>query len=139
MAHKGTYTGVGACFEKLAHMAGAAGFWPNVRGMAGVHYDEPNVVAQKDLRCHAGLVLSDGAALLDWSQEVHLAGGKHAVLRYKGPYEGIKVAYDHLFGKWLAESGEEPANAPCYEMYLNTPSDTAPADLLTEIYLPLAS
>ena len=139
LAHNGAYDGVGAKFDTLTQMASANAYWPQVRGIAGVHYDDPNTVAEKNLRCHAGLILSEGAALLEGTEEVTLQGGKHAVLRYKGPYEGIKVAYDHLFGKWLPTSGEEPADAPCYEIYLNNPADTAPAELLTEINLPLAA
>lgn len=139
LAHKGAYTKVGSCFDELARRASASGFWPQVRGMAGVHYDDPNIVPEKELRCHAGLILEDGAQALKGTEEVHIAGGKHAVLRYKGPYEGIKVGYDHLFGKWLPQSGEEPADSPCFEIYLNNPMDTTPAELLTEIYLPLAA
>ncbi len=139
LAHKGAYTAVGACFEQLADMAQKGEYWPHVSGMAGVHYDDPTVVAEKDLRCHAGLILTKGAPLLHGTQEVHLPHGPHAVLRYKGSYEEIKVAYDHLFGQWLPGSGKDPADAPCFEVYLNNPADTAPADLLTEIYLPLAA
>ncbi|MEX0337673.1 MAG: GyrI-like domain-containing protein, partial [Arenibacterium sp.] len=63
--------------------------------------------------------------------------GRHAVLRLKGPYSGVQAAYDHLYGQWFAASGEEPADAPPYELYLNTPMDTAPEDLITEIHAPL--
>jgi AraC family transcriptional regulator len=59
------------------------------------------------------------------------------VVTYKGPYSGLEAAYTALFGNWLPESGEEPADAPCYELYLNSPMDTAPEDLITEICLPL--
>ena len=59
------------------------------------------------------------------------------MLTYKGPYSGIHAAYHSLFGNWLPGSGEEPADQPCYEVYLNNPRDTAPEDLLTEICLPL--
>jgi hypothetical protein len=34
-------------------------------------------------------------------------------------------------------SGEEDADSPAFEVYLNSPMDTAPEDLLTEICLPL--
>ena len=61
------------------------------------------------------------------------------MLTYKGPYASIKVAYDYLFGRWLAETGREPDDAPCYEHYLNGPDDTPPDELLTEICLALKS
>jgi AraC family transcriptional regulator len=35
-------------------------------------------------------------------------------------------------------SGREPADAPVFEEYLNSPRDTAPTELLSDIYLPLS-
>jgi len=40
-------------------------------------------------------------------------------------------------GALLRLSGHEAADLPVCEDYLNNPRDTAPADLLTDIYLPL--
>jgi AraC family transcriptional regulator len=40
-------------------------------------------------------------------------------------------------GEWLASSGRELRSAPPFEVYRNSPQTTAPADLLTDIYLPL--
>ncbi|MFZ1481646.1 MAG: GyrI-like domain-containing protein [Paracoccaceae bacterium] len=66
-----------------------------------------------------------------------LARRPPAVLAFKGPYAGLPAAYDQLFGIWLPQSGEEPADSPVFELYLNTPMDTAPEQLLTEICMPL--
>jgi AraC family transcriptional regulator len=55
----------------------------------------------------------------------------------KGPYSNLKPAYDWVYGAWLPHSGREPADCPPFEDYLNTPQDTAPNDLLTEIHVPL--
>ncbi len=137
LSHKGAYTDFGTCFEKLAEAASAHNLWPRVRGAVGIHYDDPNLVAEADLRSQAGLVLTDDAPIPVGLEEVLLQGGPCAVLRYKGPHEGIGVGYDQLFGVWLPNSGREPADAPCYELYLNSPADTAKEDLLTEIHLPL--
>lgn len=69
--------------------------------------------------------------------ETEIAGGRYAALRYKGPYAAMRSAYQWFYGPWLAQSGEEPADVPVFEEYLNNPRDTAPAELLTDIYLPL--
>jgi AraC family transcriptional regulator len=61
-----------------------------------------------------------------------------AVLRFKGPYAEIEAAYAWMYGTWLPQSGQEPANLPGLEEYLNDPRTTPPADLLTDIILPLA-
>jgi len=137
--HSGAYSGIGQCFENLASLATAQNLWPQVRGMIGVHYSDPNVVAEEDLRAHAGLWLADGTAVPESLESVVLPATNCAVLHYKGPYTAIKVAYDFLYGDWLPKSGSEPADAPPYEVYLNSPADTAEADLLTDIILPLAS
>lgn len=136
--HCGAYTGIGQCFEKLATMATEQNLWPSVQGMIGVHYDDPNVVKEPDLRAHAGIWFAEGATIPDTLEEVVLAAGKSAILHYKGPYTAIKVAYDYLYGDWLPKSGLDPANAPPYEIYLNSPADTSESELLTDIVLPLA-
>ena len=38
-------------------------------------------------------------------------------------------------GQWLPANNREPEHGPCVEAYLNNPQQTAPEDLLTEIYL----
>ena len=59
------------------------------------------------------------------------------MLRHVGPYTGLRQAYDYLYGKWLPESGEEPRDGPPFEIYENTPMDTAPEDLVTLICAPI--
>lgn len=70
---------------------------------------------------------------------VLLPATRVAALTFRGPYGGLPAGYTQLLGVWLPASGEVTADPPMYEIYLNTPMDTAPADLLTEICLPLAS
>lgn len=136
--HRGAYTNIGPCYEKLATMATEKNLWPSVQGMIGVHYDDPNVVDETNLRAHAGLWMVQVSSIPDSLEEVVLPPGNSAILHYKGPYTAIKVAYDYLYGDWLPKSGLEPANAPPYEIYLNSPADTQESELLTDIVLPLA-
>ncbi len=68
---------------------------------------------------------------------MHLPGGETAVLRFKGHYSGLPAAYDYLYGTWLPQSGHDAADSPPYEFYVNSPMDTAPEDLLTDISVPL--
>ena len=70
-------------------------------------------------------------------KQLEIEGGIYAVLSHKGPYSDMRAAYDWLFGVWLPESGYELRDAPTLEAYLNDPSQTAPAELLSEILLPI--
>lgn len=137
LPHKGSYMNIGKAFENLAAAITARGRWPDVRASVGVYYDDPTAVAEEDLRSHAGVVVDANTAGEDGLEDVTLAGGRFAVLHYKGPYAGIPKAYPYLYGEWLASSGEEPRDAPSFEVYLNNPMDTAPEDLLTDICMPI--
>lgn len=66
-----------------------------------------------------------------------LGGGLCAVLRHQGPYATMRAAYQWLYGQWLVQSGFEAADSPVFKEYLNNPRDTPPAQLLSDIYLPL--
>lgn len=133
LAHRGPYMEIGKTFEKLGTIVAARGLWGQAQGLLGVYYDDPAAIAAKDLRSHAGIALPDGVAVPEGLEEIHLPAGRVAALRFRGHYSGIKAGYDYLFGPWLAQSGETPRHAPAMEIYLNTPMDTAPENLLTDI------
>ncbi len=111
--------------------------WYEARGMVGVYYDDPSSVKPADLRSHAGVAVGNALPLPEGLEDVRLPGGKTAVLRFKGHYSGLPAAYDYLYGVWLPQSGEEAADSPSYEFYVNSPMDTVAEDLLTDISVPL--
>ncbi len=126
--HKGPYFEISRAFQKLAAVMGTRDLFAKAGRMVGVFYDDPQSVPWPDLRSHAAFEVTGDAVLEDPLEEVMLAPGRQAVL---------PAAYDQLFGVWLPQSGEEPADMPSFEVYLNSPQDTAPDDLVTELHLPL--
>lgn len=137
LLHKGAFTEIGETFERLFSLLGAYGLMQHVRGPFGRYRDGPDGVPLEDLRLHA-CAFTDVPVTPPAPLEAFMAGGgTYAVQTYTGPYAGIKPAYDWLFGVWLPGSGREPRDDHVLEINLNTPIDTAPADLLTEICLPL--
>lgn len=137
LPHRGAYHEIGQAFQQVAAIFGARGLWPQARGMVALFHDDPSAVPEAQLRSHAGVRVEAGFDMPDVLEEIVLPAGRQAVLLYKGPYAGLPAAWSALYGQWLAQSGEEPADSPPFEVYLNDPSDTAPADLLTEICVPL--
>lgn len=137
ISHSGSYMNIGKAFESLFDWIGAKGmFGPGLR-MVALYYDDPSVVPEDHLRSKAGVVGATVTADGTTTQATEIRGGDYAVLRHKGPYANMQAAYQWLYGSWLPTSGREAADAPCFEEYLNTPRDTAPNDLLTDICLPL--
>lgn len=138
LPHKGPYAEIGRAFEKLAATVASRGLFPQLGRMVGVYYDSPADTAPEALRSHAGFEAAPATPCLPPLAEVNLPAGRHAVLTFRGPYAGLPAAYDQLFGAWLAGSEETPGHSPVFEVYLNSPMETAPEDLLTEIWMPLA-
>ncbi|MES2725140.1 MAG: AraC family transcriptional regulator [Pseudomonadota bacterium] len=134
--HRGPPQQIGQAFDRLMAWAGPKGVvMPPAVGVA-VYLDDMSVVPPADQRALAGLTVSPEVETDDTVTIHEVAAGRYAVLLYKGPYAQIGQGYEELFA-WLPTSGEEPANAPCVEVNLNDPRKTAPADLLTELCLPL--
>ena len=136
LLHKGPYTEIGGTFDKLFNTLGKEGLLEQVRGVCGLYGDDPDMIAPEDLTSQACIYVDEGVTspTLD---PVSIGGGTYAVLHYKGPYAAMKPAYDWLYGVWLPESGREVRDGPCIEINLNTPDQVAPADLLTDICLPI--
>ncbi|TCL00589.1 AraC family transcriptional regulator [Shimia isoporae] len=137
VVHKGAYSRIGTAFEAFFGLCEANGLWPRLGNPVGIYFDNPEAKPEPDLRSMAGAELRLNEVPEDL-EGFTISGGRYAVLTLRGPYDLIPQGYDALFGKWLPESGEMPGDAPCFEIYLNSPLDTKPEDLLTEICLPLA-
>lgn len=134
--HEGAYDKIGAAFETFFAHCQSHDLWPRLGNPIGIYFHNPESVPEAELRSLAGAELRTED--VPQGLEGHrIAEGRYAVLTLRGPYQLIPSAYESLFGQWLPSSGEEPADAPCFEVYLNNPMEVAPDDLLTEICLPL--
>ena len=135
--HTGSYIQIGKAFDTLYGWLGARNLLaPELRSI-GVFFDDPDSVAEADLQSRAGVILPGNFVLEAPLQRTEIAAGPYAVLRHKGPYADMRAAYQWLYGDWLMRSGREPADAPVFEEYLNSPRETAPTELLSDICLPL--
>lgn len=135
--HCGSYMAIGKSFDLLfTTLAQRNLIRPDLR-MVGVYLDDPTSVPESELRSQAAVVVNEPATVEAPLFIAQLRGGDYAVLKYKGPYGDMRAAYDWLFGQWLPSSGREAADAPVFEEYLNSPRDTPPTELRTDIYLPL--
>ena len=133
--HTGSFMNIGMAFDRLFGRLGGAGLLgPGVR-MLGIYLDDPTAVAEEQLHSQAGAILPTQPPA--GTPSTVTRGGAYAVLRHKGPYADMRGSYRWLFGTWLPQSGREAADAPVLEEYLNSPRDTPPGELLTDLYVPL--
>lgn len=137
LRHVGPYTDIGPVIEKACGIAGAKGLFGPDTQVLSLSYDDPNVTEEGKLRSDAGVTLADPSVDVGPLSKGEIAGGSYAVAIYKGPYEGLRGAYDWLFGTWLPASGYEADDRPCVDIYLNNPEENPPEAWLTEIRMPV--
>lgn len=148
--HTGAYDESGPAWGKLCAALGANGLLSDTSVAYGVSYDNPDITTPQ--KCRMDACVSLPPELLETCAELcpllqnediflrHIGGEQeYAALRIRGPYTLLHPAYRSLFGMWFPQSGREPENDPGFEIYWNSPQITPPADLLTEICIPLKS
>ena len=135
--HQGSYLMIARAFDRIFRFAQAHDFLARVTAVVGIYDDDPFSMPESQLRSRACLMIEDATVIKDDGLRVEIPGGLCAVLRHQGPYADMRLAYQWLYGQWLPHSGYDAADAPVFEIYLNHPRDTAPTDLLVDIYLPL--
>jgi AraC family transcriptional regulator len=137
VAHRGDYQNIGPAFERVLAWAGPQGLLGPATRSFGVYYDDPKSVPMQELRAHAGVVPAREFEASGDVQAVDIPALTCASVVHKGPYAELERPYRFLYRDWLAESGREPADHPCFEEYLNDARELPPSEWLTRIYLPL--
>lgn len=135
--HVGPYTDCGSAWEKLGAWATPKGLIGPDTIMLGVCYDDPKTTPPEKIRYDACMSIKGNVETQPPVTKQEIAGGEYATYRHKGPYAGLAAAYEMVYGQWLPQSGRRYKDAPCFEIYRNCPTKTAPEDLITDIYVPL--
>ncbi|OWU86103.1 AraC family transcriptional regulator [Oceanicola sp. 22II-s10i] len=137
LPHIGAYYRIAEAYDRLGATVAARDLTQVLGPMIAIFYDDINTVPEAELTSFAALVAQNDMPLPEGLEERRLPPGPAAVLTFRGPYADLPQGYDHLFRTWFPASGREPSGEALYELYLNTPLDTAPEDLVTEIHFPL--
>jgi AraC family transcriptional regulator len=137
MRHVGPYDQVGGTWQRLFAFAGSRGLLRGPLTMMGVVHDDPEVTPPDKVRYDACLVVDTPFKVEGDVGVQEISGGDYAIATHQGPYQKLGETYARLCGEWLPRSGRELRSEPSLEIYRNSPMNTAPDDLLTDVYLPL--
>ncbi len=136
--HTGPYEETDEALDHLMAWARTRGLLSSSAVVFGIAYDDPTVTAPTKLRYDAALVIPEDLKVDGDVGAQTIKSGEHAVTTHRGPYETLGETYTRFCGDWLLLSGRELLAAPALEFYRNSPEDTPPRDLVTDIYMPLA-
>ena len=135
--HRGPYDHIGEAFDRLQAWAGGRGLIRPDSVFVGLYHDDPKSVPAANLRSQAAIGVPPDTLVGPGMGLVHMPALRAARLRFQGPYAELEPVYDRLYGEWLPTSGEEPADHPAFEHYVNDCRSLPPAEWLTDIHLPL--
>ncbi len=138
MDHQGPHYEIGRTFDQLfAWAVTTEGMvTPDTKGIA-VFFDDPTEKPPEELTSLAAIPCPEGKAPGEGTRAYTIPGGPHAIARHIGPYTELAQTYTEIFQNWLPSSGEIRNGAPLFEINMNDPKTTPPADLITDIYVPL--
>ena len=66
-----------------------------------------------------------------------IPAGKYAVAHFEITPDQYQDAWNAVYGGWLPESGYQPEDGPCYELYLNDPKEHPEGKHIVDICVPV--
>jgi AraC family transcriptional regulator len=117
--------------------------WIGTHGLAadslriGIGHDDVWVTPPGKCRYDACVVLPpdfEGDRLVN---VMELPGGRYAMSPYAGTAHRISQAWDGLYRSWLPDSGYEPDDRPCLELYRGNPQAGNPARFRADLCVPV--
>ncbi len=140
--HTGPYAQDGELFERLIGQlmkwAGPRGLMdPEKSELLTIYHDSPEVTEEEKLRISVCLTVPEGTEGEGDVGAMTLPGGRFAVARFRLTEETYGDAWNSLFAGWLPESGFQPAEGPCYELYLNDPQEDPEGKHEVAIHFPV--
>jgi len=126
-------------FEKLMKWAGPRGLlrFPETKVLA-VYHDDPKITDEDKLRTSACITIPKDTPVEGEIGKMAIPGGKFAVARFElAGSEEYEEAWNIVFGGWLPESGYQPGDRLCYELYQNDPKEHPEGIHIVDICIPV--
>lgn len=128
LRYVGPYKGNENLFEELwGKMCG----WAGARGLMQqkdlkfivMYHDDPSVTDEKQLRMSVCLTVPKDTKVDGEIGKMHISGGKYLMARFKLNANEFQQAWEYVYGEWLPNSGFQPDDKPCFEMYPEAPEN----------------
>ena len=140
--HIGPYKGDQALFARLFNKLMA---WAGPRGLLRfpetkvltVYYDNPDITDERKLRTDACITMPEDTQAEGEIGKTTIPAGKYAIAHFEITPDQYQDAWNAVYGGWLPESGYQPEDGPCYELYLNDPKEHPEGKHLVDICVPV--
>jgi AraC family transcriptional regulator len=137
--HTGPYKGDNGLFERLWNTlfswAGPRGLMqvPDLKSLI-VYHDDPNITSPDKLRLSACITVRDDTKVDGEIGKMTIGACRCVVARFVISSEEFQQAWEWVFGQWFPNSGYQPDDGPCFEIYPEAPQD---GKITVEICVPV--
>ena len=139
--HMGPYAGdanlFAALYGQLCQWAGPRGFLEGEPEFLSIYHDNPEITEEEKLRISICLTVPEGTEAEGSVNIMKVPGGKYGVGHFEIDVSEYGEAWSYLCGEWLAASGYEPDERPCFEIMVNDPKDHPQGKHIVDIYEPV--
>jgi len=124
-------------FNRLMMWAGPRGLMsqPDIKAMC-IYYDDPEITDDSKLRIDACISVPKETKVDGEVGKTVIPAGKYAVGHFELGTQEYQSAWDAIYSNWLPQSGYQPADGPCYELYLSEMEDESKKHKV-DIYVPV--
>ena len=139
--HVGPYKGNPDLFEKLiSRICSWAGsrelLMPDTKLIA-MYHDNPDVTEENKLRVSVCLTMPDNVRVDSEIGKMKIEGGSYAVAHFEINADEYEQAWAWVYGTWLPESGYQPDDKPCFELYGPDPKEHPQGKHIVDICVPV--
>lgn len=128
----------GRLFNKLCAWAGPRGLlrFPETK-MITIYHDNPDITDESKLRTDVCVTVPADTSVEGEVGKSTVPAGKYAVAHFEIKPGQYGDAWNAVYGGWFPESGYQPDDRPCFELYLNDPQQHPEGKHIVDIYAPV--
>lgn len=114
--------GIPELWAKFNKWMDARGPLSGTRITLGIAHDDPAVTSPEKCRYDACVVIPADFQADRWVNVTDIPNGKYAITQFVGTAHEIAGAWSGMYTSWLPESGYQPDDRPCLEVYRGNPT-----------------
>jgi AraC family transcriptional regulator len=140
--HIGPYAGDSKLFEglygKLFGWAGPRNLinFPETKNIV-IYHDNPEITDENKLRVSVCITVPKDTSVDGEIGKLIIPEGKYALARFEITDKEFGEAWNWVYGQWLPNSGYEPDDRQCFEMYHGDPKDHPEHKFVVDICAPI--
>lgn len=126
--HIGPYKGDEKLFEGIWNRLFS---WAGPRGLIGgkdfkslvIYHDDPNVTIEDKLRMSVCITVPEETEVEGEVGKMEVEAAKYVIARFELTAKDFQQAWEWVYGEWFPQSGYQPDDKPCFEMYPEEPKN----------------